>query len=367
MNDSDIKQVSEVTAEFPRDMVALLRCSRDGGQLELSAETSSGEIGIIEAKLQCAECSTEYFIQDGIARLLIRPLSYEIEHEMAIIDADHATIEPGPFVPPPMGWRSELSDLLEIPPHLDGLEPLNGRRVLEFGCGDGRFTLLMAQLGARILAVDLSVNGLKKIAYRLPMGDAPTTFKPTQSKSGVDLRGAIGLVQADASTFHVARDSFDRALSATPLDSRDERLRMYRTISEALTDTGRFVGGVEHDDLIRRLLGLPLARRYTEGGTFIEHFKPATVRREVYPFFTKLRMRPIRPVVPFVRRLPTSWALWILRTVGALPGLRQVGQILLFQAERPVRPPREDDYRPGNKLAKGVFDMCQKANLDRFF
>ena len=53
--------------------------------------------------------------------------------------------------------------------------------------------------------------------------------------------------------------------SATPLDGRDQRMAMYHTISDALRDDGVYVGGVEHDDLTRRLLGLPIARRVRGG------------------------------------------------------------------------------------------------------
>jgi SAM-dependent methyltransferase len=348
-------------------MLPLLRCSRDAGKLDLAGDLRCGVVGIIEARLQCSTCKTEYRIQDGIVRLMKGALTPEVQNEMTIIDASHAEIKPGPFLPPDLGWRSELSDLLEIPPHLKELKPLDGCRVLEFGCGDGRFTILMAQLGARILAVDLSINALKKLAWWQSSGVAPTTYQPVRLPSDVDLHGKIGLIQADASNFHVAQRNFDRALSATPLDSREERMRMYCTIADALTDEGRFVGGVEHDDLIRRLLGFPLARRYSKGGTFIEHFDNATLRREVAPFFSKLSIRPIRPAVPFIRRLPLAWALWILRTIGVLPVLRQVGQILLFRAERPVRPPVEDARRPGSMLVKGLFSIFRHTKLDRFF
>lgn len=365
MLESGTEQTGVVSGEFPRDLFPLLRCSRDAGPLVIVEELQSGAVGIIEARLRCGTCAAEYRIEDGIARLLEGPLTPEGKHEIAIIDGGHACIRPGPFVPPALGWRSELNDLLEIPPHLAELEPLDSCRVLELGCGDGRFTMLMAQLGARVLAVDFSINALRKLAWWLPSGVAPTAYQPVGSSA--DLRGHVGLVQAEASHFHVAHRSFDRALSATPLDSRDERMRMYHTIADALTDEGRFIGGVEHDDLIRRLLGLPLARRYKEGGIFIEHFDIATMRREAAPFFSKLRIRPIRPLVPFVRRLPLWGAVGVLRTVGALPVLRHLGQILLFRAENPVRPPVEGAVRSGSKLAKGLLHVCRQAKVEKFF
>jgi SAM-dependent methyltransferase len=271
---------------------------------------------------------------------------------MAIRDSQHSSLPPDRFVPPASGWRSQLSDLLEIPHHLSELQP-KGCTVLEIGCGDGRFTMLMAQMGASVLAVDFSLYSLRTLGSRLQSGIAPTAYQlPHCSPS--DLRGRVALVRADASHFHVAPRSFDRALSTTPLDSREERLAMYRAIAEALTDDGRYVGSVENDDLTRRLLGLPLARRYSSG-IFIEHFSVAKVWREVAPFFSKLRIRPIRPRLPFIHRLPSNWALRLLRLAAATPVLRHLGEILLFRAERPVRQPTEGIQRRGSKLAKCLF------------
>jgi hypothetical protein len=134
-------------------------------------------------------------------------------------------------------------------------------------------------------------------------------------------------------------------------------MAMYHTISDALNDEGVFVGGVEHDDLTRRLLGLPVARRYSRGGIFIEHFDKATLRREAAPFFTDLDIHPFRPRVPFVRRLPLAWAAGVSHMAGALPVVRNLGELLLLRARRPIRPTvvAEGANRRGSKLVKGIF------------
>jgi hypothetical protein len=165
----------------------------------------------------------------------------------------------------------------------------------------------------------------------------------------------VALVQADAGSFHMAPCSFDRAFSATPLDSRDERMRMYGSVAEALKDGGKYVAGVEYDDLSRRLLGLPLVRRYTPGGILIEHLSVRSLRREIAPYFSGLRFKPIRPKVPLIRNLPMSTKLFISRVFSALPLLRQFGEILLVRAERPVRLPDEGVRRSGSTLAKNLF------------
>ncbi len=352
MRESSIQQVAVVSAEFPRHFLALLRCSHDAGPLILAAELQRGAVGLVQARLRCAVCDAEYRIEDGIANLMSDTLTSEDQYEMAIRDSQHSSLPPDGFVPPASGWRSKLSDLLEIPHHLSELQP-RGCKVLEIGCGDGRFTMLMAQMGASVLAVDFSVDSLRTLASWFPSGIAPTAYQlPHRSPS--DLRGRVALVRADASHFHVAPRSFDRALSTTPLDSREERLAMYRSIAEALTDDGRYVGSVENDDLTRRFLGLPLARRYSSG-IFIEHFDIGKLRREVSPFFSKLRIRPIRPRLPFIHGLLSNWALRLSRLAAATPVLRHLGEILLLRAERPVRQPIEGFHRRGSKLAKRLF------------
>lgn len=321
----------------------------------MTAELRSGSFGIIDAQLVCETCSAEYLIKDGIARMLQETLTPENRHEMAIRDVEYACTEPAPFVPPAFGWRSELSDSIEIPPKLAALDPLYNCRTLEFGCGDGRCTMLMAQMGAQVIAVDFSINALYRMAGWLPSGVAPTTFQTVRRYPHKDLRPRIGLVQADASQFHVAPRSFHRACSGTPLDSRDQRMAMYRTIADALTDEGRFLGAVEHDDLTRRLLGLPTARRYSRGGIFIEHFDEATMRREAAPYFRKLTFERIRPNIPFMARLPKTWVVRIASFIETMPIFRELGEILLMRSEWPLRPSVEGASRSGNALVKGLW------------
>ena len=349
---STVKQC-EVPTEFPCGLLPLLRCSRDAGAMILAAELETGHVGIIQGTMKCTTCAAEYSIEDGIVRLMHGALTRENDQEMSLRDSQNTHLLPGSFVPPPFGWRSLLSDLLEIPQHLDALQPA-GRRVLEIGCGDGRFTMLLAQMGASVLAVDFSINALRILGSRLPSGMAPTAYQLPNSHSQGDLRHLVGLVQADASHFCVAPRSFDRAFCTTPLDSREERMALYRTIAEALTDQGRYVGSVENDDLTRRLLGLPVARRYSSG-IFIEHFDAEKMRREAAPYFSRIHIRPIRPRIPFLHRLPYKWTLLISRVTGALPVLRHLGEILLLRAEQPVRPSLEGVHRPGNKLAKRLY------------
>jgi len=339
---------------FPTKFLPLLRCHEDSGHLDLRQEALGDDGGIVEGSVSCAVCGRQYRIENGIVRLMKGNVTRENEREIELKDLEYEAM-PEAFTPPASGWRSVLLDRLEIPPHLNALAPLNGRMILEIGCGDGRFTMLMAQLGADVLAVDISQEGLRRVVRNYQSGIAPTTYQIAPSRRGAV--GSVGLIQADASAFHVAPRSFDRALSATPLDSRDERMKMYHTIADCLKEDGCYVGGVEYDDACRRALGLPLLRRYSPGGILIEHLDIPTMEREIAPYFLSIRMRPIRAVLPILKRLRLPVVLQIVaaRICSALPGFRHLGTILLVRAERPVRIPVEGARRRDYLRARSLY------------
>jgi hypothetical protein len=163
----------------------------------------------------------------------------------------------------------------------------------------------------------------------------------------------------------VAPRSFNRVLSATPLDHRDERLRMYSAISEGITTGGRYVGGFDHDDLYRKHFGLPLISRYTPGGVLIDHLDSDTLRRELAPFFASLKFRPIRIHLPFTKLLPLKMEVPILLAANNIPYLRQMGGILLVLAEGPRHLPLEGARRPGNPMTKRLYRWFKRRKGER--
>jgi SAM-dependent methyltransferase len=342
-------------AEFPRDMVAFLRCSRDGENFSISDEVSGTAFGIVSAKLKCTKCGSEHAIVDGIARFVGSDLSPEDIHESDMRDAEYA--EASEYSP---CSRSELSDFVELPPFLRALDIGQSNLVMEIGCGDGRFTLLMCQRGAQILAIDISLNALKKLNGRLATGRAPTPFPQDEARMK-DFRPRVALIHSDASKIRLAPECLDRALSTTPLDSKEQRMSLYNSISESLKDDGWFIGSTEYDDLFRRNLGLPTATRYEEGGIFIEHFDVKKIRRETAPYFGTLKTWPIRPRVPLIHRLSPKIGTRISNLISKMPVLRDMGEILLFRAAAPVRSEAEGVHRPGNAVIKRLFGLYSRS------
>ena len=345
------------TPGFPRDFLPLLRCVLDSGELSVCLENRGDESAIADGFIRCSLCSREYRIENGIVRLMAGSLTSEDMHEIALRDKEYEAI-PDACAISNSGARSEFIDRIEIPRHLAALQPLAGRGVLEIGCGDGRFTILMAQLGADVLAVDFSIEGLRMARRNLQFGKAPTRYQVARQP----VAGRVGLVQADATKFHTAPHSFDRAISATPLDGRDQRMKMYQALAESLRDDGRYVAGVEYDSIHRRLLGLPLVRRYSSGGILIEHLDIPTMRREIAPYFGRVRMRPIRARIPFLNRLglPMRIAVVVVQACSLLPGFRHLGEILLACADRPIRLPAEGAKRPDHLGAGRIYRQYKR-------
>ena len=81
---------------------------------------------------------------------------------------------------------------------LDALEPLDGKRVLEVACGTGRFTVMLAEHGAEVVALDISsammVQGREK-ARRAGVADR------------------IEFLRADAARLPFPDDHFDAVLA----------------------------------------------------------------------------------------------------------------------------------------------------------
>jgi 2-polyprenyl-3-methyl-5-hydroxy-6-metoxy-1,4-benzoquinol methylase len=83
------------------------------------------------------------------------------------------------------GWTGELV-------LLNALGDLNGKRVLEYGCGQGRLSVLMAKRGARVTSLDLGPD-LVKLASRVAQ------------LNGVTIEYIVG----DISQAHFSPGSFD--------------------------------------------------------------------------------------------------------------------------------------------------------------
>lgn len=126
------------------------------------------------------------------------------------------------------GW-AELGDLLDrvlapfVPPLLDEIGPVAGRRILDVGCGAGALTLAAVERGASGLGVDIS---------------APLIGAARARASRLGLAGA-GFVQADAQVHPFDPNGFDSLVSRFGVMFFDDPAAAFRNLRSAVRPGGR--------------------------------------------------------------------------------------------------------------------------------
>ena len=170
---------------FARELLQLIRCPDDGAPLTLHAE---GDGAVRRGTLTCDRCKTVYPIENGILNLLVHqdfdPVS---AHEIKARDEDADNYHT---------YCTKIGDGKEIPSTLAMMAGVAGKRVVELGCGTGRYSLRLAPEAAQFIGVDFSIHSLALLADALP---------------GV---GSAGLVLADATRFRTKAGHFDLVLCA---------------------------------------------------------------------------------------------------------------------------------------------------------
>lgn len=324
---------SEGLSGFPYSHIYLLRCRFDGGEFKAKQVLLGTTQFICEGILACQCCGHEVHVRDGIVRMLdLQELSPEDLHELKL--RDHYSTENKIY--PDAVWDEQWG-ALELGPQLAALDVHQGAALLEFACGRGRYTTIVMEKCRRLLAVDFSLESLRVLAKKIPS------------------EKEIGLVQADITRLVLAPAAFDRVLSTTCLDSREQRMAMHRLASEALAADGRYVYGVEFNDLKTRLLGLSRAERYAPGDMLFYRLSRKDVVCETAPFFRKIQSRPMKVSLPFVNKFPPKWRIIIARLAAHIPLAREFGELLLVKAEGPIRNLQEGDCEQGNRVAKAIY------------
>ncbi|HJU04554.1 MAG TPA: methyltransferase domain-containing protein [Nitrospiraceae bacterium] len=131
---------------------------------------------------------------------------------------------------------ADPSTLLDEPFMRAQCEPLEGLRVLDLGCGTGRYLRQLHGTGARITAFDLSQAMLLKARGGVP--DAASTM----------------WVQGNAEYLPFRPGSFDRIVSGLVLDHVTRLDRFFTGVADALAPGGRAVIAAIHPDM-QRLTG----------------------------------------------------------------------------------------------------------------
>ena len=148
-------------------------------------------------------------------------------------------------------WAEEYEDtdpttLLDEPFLRSRLQLFDGCRVLDLGCGTGRYLRQVSQPGVRAVGMDLS---------RAMLARARRTIRPA---------APIALVQASIVPFPFAPEVFDRVIAGLVIDHVDDLPSFFRQVAVLLRLGGRLIMSAVHPDM-QRLTGessvLPLPGR----------------------------------------------------------------------------------------------------------
>lgn len=146
----------------------------------------------------------------------------------------------------PLYDDGDPSTWLDEPFLLERLNPFPGCRILDLGCGTGRYLRRLAPNLYRITAVDLSRGMLARA--RRATGD----------------REAMCLLQASATSLPFRPGCFDRIMSGLVLDHVATPEELFRQMAAVLAPNGRVVVAGVHPDM-QRLTGADIAVASDEG------------------------------------------------------------------------------------------------------
>jgi SAM-dependent methyltransferase len=118
-----------------------------------------------------------------------------------------------------------LNEVLEQPALRSLLPPVEGKRVLDLGCGSGAFCRLMADLGAaHVVGVDLSEKMLALVPAHPRIAWCRCAIEDFQAEPG----------------------SFDLVVSSLAFHYIEDLEAVFRRISGLLAEGGRLVFSIEH-------------------------------------------------------------------------------------------------------------------------
>lgn len=293
-----------------RKLVSLLRCSEDGEPLKVAAVEEEVAGALVRGSLCCTACGRRFEVLDGIVLLRVEGDVHEEsrrEERQRDRDAHEASSD----------WGEDRASHSELVATLAALQA-SRKTILELGCGRGRFTKRIAGEAASVVAVDFSLQSLRRLAARLQPEDP------------------VVLVCADVTHLQVAPGIFDRVLAtlASNLPTAAHREGVNRLAATALRTDGCFVSTGHYFGLRQRLKGEKKEGHYRNGGIYRRLFGLREMRAEAARHFDEVSCRRIQVLVPFLGRIPA--VSYPLARIGEhLPFVNLFAELLLVTARRP--------------------------------
>lgn len=284
---------------FAKKLIVTLVCPQDGQVLRLDKETQADAEKVFSGQLSCPRCQKIYQIKEGILYFL--PAQEQLadlkELEMNVRDQQTKQYD----------QRLSTRHHKEIPSTLKLLDLVDKQSIIEYGCGTGRLTEIIAKTAGSVLAVDFSLASLRLLGKKL-----------------ADCQN-VGLVWADAVQFKTAPKVFSRALAAQVYEHIPtllERQTFLQNIKDSLQNTGQLVMTVYHYDRYHK--SQPQQGQHPSG-IFYHYFLKKELAIELEEFFNIKTLRAIDITIPGERFLHLS-----PRSAGFLSRLLE--NLLVFEA-----------------------------------
>jgi 2-polyprenyl-3-methyl-5-hydroxy-6-metoxy-1,4-benzoquinol methylase len=171
-------------------LLSTLRCPGCHGRLSLVGTTTSGAT----ISFECTQCNEAFPVLDDIPRMLLTPMREALSGAGSASENDNHQVRTAQsfgyewtrFPEMYAEWQQSFLDYMY--PH--DPEFFRGKRVLDAGCGNGRFAYYAAKYGAEVWAIDL--GRAVEVARR-----------------NTEEAGSVQVVQADLHRPPFALESFD--------------------------------------------------------------------------------------------------------------------------------------------------------------
>lgn len=290
---------------FPNELVNILKCPKDDCYLSTLSRTGY----ILEGEAFCKKCNSRYPIREGIISLLE---GQGIKDELLLSEIKARDLDA-------FRYDGKFSQRFykEVLPTIKSLGKTNGKNIIEYGCGTGRFTEIFSKDADWYIATDFSLESLKITAKKI---DSHKT----------------GLVLADSITLETRESFFDGALALQLIEhipTVEQRGVFFENIKSTLKNGAIFVSSTYHQDL-RKILKKEAKTGKHSGGIFFYNFSVSELKSEIGNYFKVVQAHPIDIALPFEMRFhlePKTGGL-IESVAERIPFVNKFGHLIIIKA-----------------------------------
>lgn len=148
---------------FPARLIDFIQCRKGCGSLTIESAHNESAL-IAQGILRCPQCSSVYPIHNGILDILESndPMDERSRFEVKIRDEIARELEHQ------FAETDAFANDTEVSSTLRRLGSIQGKSILELGCGTERFTRALLKGGGTVVAIAFSRDSLSANANRLP-------------------------------------------------------------------------------------------------------------------------------------------------------------------------------------------------------